>query len=84
MGVLVGDLKMLFILVYLDNITVFSVPSHRILAIIFFVFDRLRAAGLKFKSYKCSFFQEEMEFFGHWVSREGITPLIKRWSLFRI
>ena len=72
---ILGDLKMSCVLVYLDDITVFSRTFHEHLTHLRLVFDRLRNAGLKLKPAKCSFFQSEMEFLGHRVSRDGIAPL---------
>ena len=72
---LLGDLKLSCVLVYLDDITVFSKTFSDHLEHLKQVFLRLRTAGLKLKPSKCSFFQENMEFLGHKVSREGIHPL---------
>lgn len=38
------------------------------------VFDRLRAAELKLKPPKCNFFQQKVQYLGHVVSRDGVTP----------
>ena len=36
--------------------------------------DRIREYGLRLKKSKCLFFQEELEFFGHLISKHGIKP----------
>ena len=72
---LLGDLKMSCVLVYLDDITVFSRTFQEHLSHLRLVFNRLRTAGLKLKPSKCSFFKTEMEFLGHHVSQSGIAPL---------
>lgn len=72
---LLGDLKMTCVLVYLDDITVFSRTFEEHLQHLRTVFQRIRDAGLKLKPSKCAFFKNEMEFLGHKVSREGILPL---------
>jgi hypothetical protein len=38
------------------------------------VVDLLKEAKLKVKLKKCSFFQREIEFLGHQISKNGITP----------
>ena len=38
------------------------------------VFKRIEEAGLKLKPGKCLFFQEKVQYLGHIVFREGITP----------
>ena len=72
---ILGDLKMSCVLVYLDDITVFSRTFQEHLSHLRLVFDCLRTAGLKLKPSKCSFFKTEMEFLGHHVSQSGIAPL---------
>lgn len=72
---ILGDLKMSFVLVYLDKITVFLRILHEHLSHLRLVFNCLQDAGLKLKPSKCSFFQSEMEFLSHRVSCDGIAPL---------
>lgn len=61
------------LLLYLDDIIVFSedLDSHveRLAA----VFERLRAAGLKLKPRKCDLFKAEVKYLGHVVSAEGVA-----------
>lgn len=42
------------------------------------VLDRIREYGLQLKKSKCLFFQKELEFLGHLISREGIKPTQSR------
>ena len=66
-------------LTYLDDllcITKGSFEDHlehldRILA-------RLKGAGLKVNANKSAFCQEELEYLGYWISREGIQPMKKK------
>ena len=48
------------------------------------VFRRLQQYGLRVKLSKCEFFQDELKFLGHTISREGVRPtkerVDKRWS----
>ena len=39
------------------------------------IFNRLRAAGLKLKLEKNSFFKKHIQYLGHLISAEGIQPL---------
>ena len=67
-----GDLD--FIVVYIDDILVFSETEqqhqehHRI------VLQRLQDSGLILKPDKCLFAQQSVEFLGHLVSKDGLTP----------
>lgn len=72
---LLGDLKISCVLVYLDNITVFSQIFQEHLSHLRLVFNCLRTAGLKLKPSKCLFFKNEMKFLENRVSHSGITPL---------
>ena len=71
---LLGDLKLSCVLVYLDDITVFSRTFNDHLAHLREVFTRLRTANLKLKKDKCSFLKNQFEFLGHHISAEGIQP----------
>ena len=72
-----------FILVYLDNIIIYSKTFEEHKEYVRLVFEALRAAFLMMKPKKCKFAQKELRFFGHIISAEGIrTDLIKlpKWS----
>ena len=51
------------------------------------VFDRIREDGLKLKPTKCQFLQDQVQYLGHIVTREGIaadpskTAVIKEWPV---
>ena len=38
------------------------------------VLDRIREYGLRLKKSKCLFFQKELEFLGHLISKDGVKP----------
>ena len=61
-------------LIYIDDIIVFGATLEEHLDRVEQVFERIRAAGLKFKPEKCSMLQTEVVFLGHVVSKEGIRP----------
>ena len=42
------------------------------------VLDRIRECGLCLKKLKCLFFQKELEFFGHLISKDGVKPTKSR------
>ena len=42
------------------------------------VLQRIREYGLHLNTAKCVFFQEELEFLGHFISIEGIKPTQSR------
>ena len=63
-----------FTTAYLDGILVWSPTPENHLKHLQEVFDRLRVAGHKLKRKKCHFFTEKMEYLGHCVTPEGITP----------
>ena len=60
---------------YLDDILVFSPDMIAHLEHLRLLFERLRTTDLKLKEIKCSFLKRHMQYLGHIVSGEGITPL---------
>jgi len=63
-----GDLIFQIMLVYLDDILVYSSTFHEHLQRLDVVFSRLKEMGLKVKLEKCRFLQEEVKFLGHQIS----------------
>ena len=61
-------------LVYLDDIIVLGRSFEEHVQNLVQVFERLRASGLKLKPSKCAFFQKEVQYLGHIISRDGIAP----------
>ena len=64
-----------FAMGYLDNIIIYSRTEKEHLEHLEEIFDRLRAAGLKLKLEKCSFFKRHIQYLGHLISADGIQPL---------
>ena len=74
------------LLLYLDDILVFSKSFEEQLQRLEIVFNRLRSQSLKIKPSKCQFFHKEVKYLGHIVSEEGVKidpdkrALIKDWK----
>jgi hypothetical protein len=62
------------VMVYIDDLIIFSPTFEEHLKDLEAVFKRLRQAGLKLKPTKCEWAKEEVQFLGHIVSRTGIQP----------
>ena len=73
MEVVLGDLNYGSLLLYLDDILVFSSSFKEHLERLEVVFKRLRQHGLKLKPKKCYFFRKECKYLGHVVSAKGIA-----------
>ena len=68
-----NDLVLRILLVYLDDVLVFSSDFEEHLRRLETVFTRLRDIGLKLNPEKCRFGAREVHYLGHVVSREGIA-----------
>ena len=60
---------------YLDDILVFSPDMETHLEHLRSLFVKLREADLKLKEVKCNFLKKHIQYLGHIISGEGITPL---------
>ncbi len=70
---LFGDHQGQSLLLYLDDIVVFSASVDQHLFRMEVVLNRLLKEGLKAKLGKCSFFQRKVRYLGHVVSSEGVA-----------
>ena len=61
-------------LVYLDHINIFSPTFEIHLKHLELVLQRFREANIKLKPSKCCFAHCNVNYFGHGVSREGVSP----------
>ena len=66
------------LLVYLDDLLVYSKDFETHLASLRVVFELLRKVGIKLKPDKCSFAAHQLEFLGHTVSEEGIRTSVDK------
>lgn len=71
-----GDLE--FVVVFIDDICVASSSFEEHRQHMRIVFDRLRANGLVINLQKCKFAEEEVEFIGYTVGKDGVRPLPSR------
>lgn len=73
MQAVMSDLVFQIVLVYLDDLLVYSSTFHTHLVRLETVLRRLRETGLKIKMEKCHFLQPEVKFLGHQVSPQGVS-----------
>ena len=64
-----------FAMGYLHDIIIYSRTEQEHLEHLEEIFSRLRAAGLKLKLEKCSYFKKHIQYLGHLISADGIQPL---------
>ncbi|XP_062375193.1 uncharacterized protein LOC134063614 [Sardina pilchardus] len=68
-----GDKSFHSLLLYLDDIVVFSTSFHQHLERLEMVLSRLQQHRLKLKLTKCHFFQSEVKYLGHVISAHGVA-----------
>ncbi len=73
MQAFMSDLMFQIVLIYLDDLLLYSSTFHKHLVHIETVFKRLRETGLKIKIEKCHFLQPEVRFLGNQVSSQGMS-----------
>ncbi len=74
MQAVMSDLVFQVLIVYLDDILLFSQTFEDHLERLEMVLKWLAETGLKVKLGKCCFLQDSVRFFGHQVSVQGISP----------
>src|SRR5574338_879179 len=62
-----------FVVVFIDDILVYSKSEKDHAKHLHLVLSRLRAQNLKAKFSKCTFWQDEVKFLGHIVSQQGVS-----------
>ena len=74
------------LLIYLDDVIVYSPDFDSHLRDLETVFRRLQEMGLKLQPKKCRFFQQKVTYLGHVVSQEGVatdptkTAVVEQWE----
>lgn len=70
---LFGDQRNQSVLLYFDDVIVFSSTVQQHLHRLEEVFSRLHGQGLKVKLSKCHFFQKRVKYLGHVVSKDSVS-----------
>ena len=66
-----------FVLVYLDDLIIFSHTFEEHLIHLRQVFDRIKTAGLKLTPQKCNFVQKQVKYLGHIVNKVWLRTQVK-------
>ena len=69
------NLNWKFVLIYLDEVIVFSNSFTEHVDHLRQVFQKLRDANLKLNPKKCVFGQEKVRYLGHIVSKDGVSTV---------
>ena len=69
-----GELNLMYCLIYLDNVIVDSKTLEEHLQRMHIIFDCLREHGLKLKPTKCDLFRMELIYLAHHVNKNGVKP----------
>ena len=69
-----GELNLIYCLIYLNDIVVFLHTAKKHLHCLHVIFDWFREHNLKLKTLKRNFFREEITYLAHWVSKDGVWP----------
>lgn len=73
-----GDHNLQSVLIYLDDIIIFSPDFDSHLKYLDAVLDKLKKHGLKLKPDKCHLLKKIVQYLGHRVSVEGISPNLEK------
>ncbi|GBG77797.1 hypothetical protein CBR_g25728 [Chara braunii] len=73
-----------FVLIYLDDILVYSWSLDEHMEHLHTVLERLRQAKYKANRDKCEFARQELEYLGHYVTPQGIRPLADKIEAIRV
>ena len=68
------ELNLIYCLIYLYDIVIFSQTAEEDPHCLHIVFDWFREHNLKLKPLKCSFFKKEITYLAHHISKEGVWP----------
>ena len=70
-----GELNLIYCLIYLDDLIIFSETAEEHLHRLCVAFDWLREYNLKLKPSKCGLIKDEINYLAHWVSKQGVWPI---------
>ena len=69
-----GELNLMYALIYLEDVIVYSKTEDEHLVCLCAVLERFMENGLKLKPSKCNFFHTEINYLGHKVSMARMEP----------
>ena len=69
-----GELNLIYYLIYLDDLIVFLQTTEEHLHWLHIGFNQLREYNLNLKPSKCSLFKEEINYLAHCASKQGVQP----------
>ena len=69
---MLGELNLTYCVIYLDDVIIFGCTEEEHLEHLWIVLEHFCEFNLKLKPSKCTFFQTEIVYLGHHVSKEGI------------
>ena len=69
-----GELNLMYYMIYLDDVIIFSHMEEEHMEHLHIVFKRFWEFNLKLKPSKCSFFQSEIVYLAHHILQQGILP----------
>ena len=81
-----GDMHLKWVIIYLDDIIIFSKNPKEHIQRLRGVFQKLHESGLKLKPKNCEFFKTRISYLGHILSQDGIEcdpkkiKAIKNWE----
>ncbi|GBG91745.1 hypothetical protein CBR_g53559 [Chara braunii] len=73
-----------YVLIYLDDVLVYSRSLEEHVEHLRTVLERLRQTKYKANRDKCEFAQQELEYLGHYVMQQGIRPLADKIEALRV
>ena len=71
---MLGELNLTYCIIYLDDVIVYGCIEEEHLECLQIVLEHFREFNLKLKPSKCSFFQTDIVYLAHHVSKQGIHP----------
>ena len=75
-----GEVNLMYALIYLDDMIVFSKDKSQHLDRLQAVFEHFQEHGLKLKPSKCDFFKTKINYLGHHISTDGMKPGLENLS----